>query len=91
MQYLPPNNARGQNMNSQQQAKVQEILDRLSRIRQIQRVLYQDLQKINTQINRNTNDQRRLEADLAQLMSRDSIENTKLSKPSSEDNNSPNS
>ncbi len=78
-------------MNSQQQAKVQEILDRLSRIRQIQRVLYQDLQKINTQINRNTNDQRRLEADLAQLMSRDSIENTKLSKPSSEDNNSPNS
>jgi hypothetical protein len=78
-------------MNSQQQAKVQEILDSLSRIRQIQRVLYQDLQKINTQINRNTNDQRRLEADLAQLMSRDSIENTKLSKPSSEDNNSPNS
>jgi|GEM_PF-6080650 len=78
-------------MNSQQQAKVQEILDSLSRIRQIQRVLYQDLQKINTQINRNTNDQRRLEADLAQLMSRDSIENTKLNKPSSEDNNSPNS
>jgi hypothetical protein len=78
-------------MNSQQQAKVQEILDSLSRIRQIQRVLYQDLQKINTQINRNTNDQRRLEADLAQLMSRGSIENTRLSKPSSEDNNSPNS
>jgi regulator of replication initiation timing len=78
-------------MNSQQQAKVQEILDSLSRIRQIQRVLYQDLQKINTQINRNTNDQRRLEADLAQLMSRDSIENTRLNKPSSEDNNSPNS
>ena len=78
-------------MNSQQQAKVQEILDSLSRIRQIQRVLYQDLQKINTQINRNTNDQRRLEADLAQLMSQDSIESTKLSKPSSEDNNSPNS
>jgi hypothetical protein len=78
-------------MNSQQQAKVQEILDSLSRIRQIQRVLYQDLQKINTQINRNTNDQRRLEADLAQLMARDSIENTTLNKPSSEDNNSPNS
>jgi len=78
-------------MDSQHQVKVQEILDSLSRIRQIQRVLYQDLQKINTQINRNTNDQRRLEADLAQLMSRDSIENTKLNKPSSEDNNSPNS
>ena len=91
MQYLPPNNAGGQSMNSQQQAKVQEILDSLSRIRQIQRVLYQDLQKINTQINRNTNDQRRLEADLAQLMARDSIENTTLNKPSSEDNNSPNS
>jgi regulator of replication initiation timing len=91
MQYLPPNNARGQNMNSQQQAKVQEILDRLSRIRHIQRALYQDLQKINTQINRNTNDQHRLEAELAQIMARDSIENTKLSKPASEDNNSPNS
>jgi hypothetical protein len=78
-------------MNSQQQAKVQEILDRLSRIRHIQRALYQDLQKINTQINRNTNDQHRLEAELAQIMARDSIENTKLSKPASEDNNSPNS
>ena len=78
-------------MNSQQQAKVQEILDSLSRIRQIQRVLYQDLQKINTQINRNTNDQRRLEAEMAQIMARDRIENTKLSKPASEDNNSPNS
>ena len=78
-------------MNSQQQAKVQEILDSLSRIRQIQRVLYQDLQKINTQINRNTNDQRRLEAEMAQIMARDSIENPKLSKPSREDNNSPNS
>lgn len=78
-------------MNPQQQAKVQEILDSLSRIRQIQRTLYQDLQKINTQINRNTNEQRRLEAELAQIMARDSIENTKLSKPASEDNNSPNS
>ena len=85
------NNAGGQNMNSQQQAKVQEILDSLSRIRFHQRTLYQDLQKINTHINRNTNEQRRLEAEMAQLMAIDSIENTRLNKPASEDNNSPNS
>ncbi|MEI6716295.1 MAG: hypothetical protein WCK87_01025 [Candidatus Saccharibacteria bacterium] len=82
---------RGQNMNSQQQAKVQEILDSLSKIRHIQIDLYQNLQRINTEINRNTNEQRRLEAEMAQYMARDSIENTKLSKPASEDNNSPNS
>ena len=100
-------------MTSQDQVKLQELINQLSNIRVLKRdlflelqkasnmllhknngnevLLYRKIQSVNTQINRNTAKQRRLEKEIALLLAEIyESDNSGISAPD-QNNNSPNS